>query len=234
MSRVTYGAVITDIKGSIGGITFQSNGNAKIARLKQVRAKKNTSKQSSRISEFQQPLQVWNLMDQAEKDAFTTFAAAYDFTSKWGTVKTLTGFQWFMALGNNALLCGNSVNNSPPTWATPLAVPTWTVDFDFETFNITFSPSFAHTGEHLLIYTSPLLRSVSLLNRKTLRLTKIIAPTTSSTIDIITEWQSVHNTPLPISGGPVDQCVFVAMLTISNTKDLASAFTSDWHVYYPT
>ena len=233
MARVQYGGIITDLAGSIGGTTFQSNASAKIARLKSTRRRKNSIKQNSQIAAFQAELPPWSSMVQTDKDLWTAFATAHDKTNKWGVVKTLTGFNWFMSVNNYLTLCGETPLGIPPAWETPLAVPDYTIAPVDDVFEITFDSSFAHTSHYLLLFSSPLLRSVSLANRKVLRLTKIISPGTDTTIDFSSDWSTAHGIPLPIPGAPEVNWIFCGILSVHETKGLASAYNSAYGEYEP-
>jgi hypothetical protein len=234
MARVTYGSIITDIKGSIGGITFQHNANAKIARLRFTKAKKNTQKQITKITEFQTVLSLWQTLDGTEKAAWNAFAATYTKEDKWGNVKTLSGFQYFNSINNYLLLISESMITAPPTWSTPLVVQDYTAVAIFNDFSINWSPSFAHTSEYLLLFTSPLLRTVSLANRKVLRLTSIIVPGTDSSYDYLSDWQAAHNIPVPIAGSPSKKFIFTAVMSVHETKGLVSALNTNYAEYEPT
>jgi hypothetical protein len=234
MARVTYGSIITDIKGSIGGITFQRNANANIARLRFTRNKKNTQKQVTKITEFQTALSLWGTLDGTEKAAWDTFAAANTKEDKWGVVKTLSGFQYFCSINNYLQLVGVAQVTAPPVWGTPLAVADYTVAAIYNDFSINWSPSFAHTSEYLLLFTSPLLRSISLLNRKALRLTAVIDPGTDSSYDYLSNWQAAHNIPVPIAGSPSKKFIFTGIMTVHQSKGLVSALNTNYGEYEPT
>jgi hypothetical protein len=234
MARVQYGSVITEINGSIGGITFQPNSSAKIARVKPIRRRKNTTKQASRLNAFQLNIPDWSTLDQSDKDDWTAFAIAHDKTNKWGEVKTLTGFNWFQSINNYLNIVGETPISTVPVWTSPLAVSDYTVAAVYNDFSINWAGSFAHTTAYLLLFTSPLLRTVSLANRKVLRLTKIVSPGTDTSVDFLSEWQSVHGIAVPIAGSPSKKFIFTAVLSVHETKGISSAFNTNYGEYEPT
>lgn len=234
MARVQYGSIITNITGSIGGTTFQSNSAAKIARLRSTRRKQNTIKQNSKIADFQVNFPAWNVLTQSEKDDWNAFAAANNKTNKWGETKVLNGFNWFQSINLYLNIVNEAPLNNPPVWATPLAISDYTVAAVYDDFSINWAAPFAHTTAYLLLFTSSLLRSVSQANRKVLRLTKIIEPDTTSTIDFLTDWESTHNIPVPITGSPSEKWIFTAILSVHETKGISSAFNTNYGEYEPT
>ena len=221
MARVQYGGIITDIAGSIGGITFQSNAAAKIARLKSTRRKQNTPKQNTRLNDFQLNIPGWAALDQNEKDAWTTFALAHNKTNKWGEVKSLTGFNWFMSINNYLNIVGETPLSAPPVWAPPTNVAAYDVSAVFNDFSINFQAPFTHNNSYCLLFTSPLLRTVSQANRKVLRLTQIGAPGTSTTIDFLAAWQTTHGIAVPIACSPYKKFIFTEILTFHETKGIS-------------
>lgn len=233
MARVTYGSIITDLKGSIGGITYQSNGNAKIARLRATKRKNNTQSQQSKIISFQQLLPSWQAIDVADKEDWNTFATANTKTNKWGEEKNINGFNWFMAINSYLTTCSRTTREAPPSWLTPLVVPSFTTNILSTSFNLSFASTFDHSDNDLILFSSPLIRSLSVLNRKLMKQTKIIAASTTDDIEFLTEWESVHNTPVPISGNPTNNFILVGLMSVHKTKGINSAFTSDWGEYIP-
>lgn len=234
MARVQYGSLITDLKGSIGGITFQSNSANKIARLKPTRRKQNSTKQNSQISQFTQHIAPWQQLDAGEKTAWNSFAVAHTKTNKWGEVKTLTGFTWFASINNYLAIIADPPIINPPTWTPSICTSNYTVAAVFDDFSFNWAGPFNHASHYLLCFTSPLLRTVSEANRKTLRLTKIVSPGSTSAIDFLSEWQSTHGIAVPISGSPSKKFIFTAIQCVRELKGLVSVYNTGIGEYEPT
>lgn len=234
MARVFYGGIITDMKGSIGGTTFQANAAAKIAKMKSTRRKQNTSLQNSQMTVFQSQLPGWAALDQGNKDQWSAFALAHEKENKWGESKILTGINWFMSINNYLSLCGETPLTLPPVWETPLVVQDYTPSAVYNDFSVNWSPSFDHSDHYLLLFTSPLLKTVSQANRKVLRLTSFLSPDVTSSYDFLSDWQAAHNIPVPIPGSPSKKFLFLAILSIHSSKGLASAFNTNYAEYEPT
>jgi hypothetical protein len=233
MARVQYGSIITEIRGSIGGISFQSNANSKFARLKFARHRKNSVKQNTQITVFQQQLPLWAELSQNSKNDWNDFAAAHQKEDHWGELRTLSGFQYFISIANNLAIVGESPLSSPPVWETPLVIPDYDGQFVPDDSFINFLEEFEHENHYILMFSSPLLRTVSLANRKVLRFTKLISPGSTTTFDFQAEWCLTHNLPVPIPGDPVEKSIFVALMSIHKDKGLASAFNSIYVTYEP-
>lgn len=234
MARVWYGGIITDMKGSIGGTTFQANAAAKIAKLRSTRRKLNTALQSECISIFQQVGLGWQSLSQHSKDLWNAFATAHPKENKWGETKNMTGFNWYNSINTNLYLCGESLLVEPPVWETPLPIPEYDGNFVPTDFFLNFLEKFEHPDHYLLVFTSPLLRTVSTANRKVLRLTIFVDPGTTEYIYLENEYQETHGIPIPIPGDPVGKSIFVTIMSIHKTKGLASVYYPMSIVYEPS
>lgn len=234
MARITYGSIITEIAGSIGGVTFQRNASGFIAKRKSLRFKKNTPKQSTSVNSFQSPLQLWSSLSEDSRTLWANFAANYEKSNKWNVVKFLNGYNWFMSINNNLFLVNEPFLNDPPIYESPLSIPDYTVSFALDEMFLDFSPTFVHDNHYLLVYTSPLLSSISLQNRKALRLTAIISPGSTTSFNLSSLWPSTHSTTLPVIGFPSNRFVNFAVCSVHSTKGIGSVFYSCLVEYDPT
>lgn len=234
MARVQYGSIITDMKGSIGGLSYQHNRSGKIVRVKPTPHRKSSLSQQSYQSVFTSIVRSWYALTLVQKEAWNTFADTYTKYNVWNEEKTLNGYNWFLSINNYLTLVGETPLISPPTYSTPLAVPSVMLVFEYDEVTINFSGGFAHTSEYLLLYTSPPVRNVSLYDRKLLRLTSIISPGTTTDYDFESEWESVHGITVPISGGDKSLHMIVGVLSVHETKGLASVYSMDIQEYNPS
>lgn len=234
MARVWYGGIITEMKGSIGGTTFQSNAAAKIAKQRSSRRKQNTSLQNLAITTFQQVQLNWQNINQAQKSLWNDFAGLHTKENRWGETKVMTGFNWFLSINTNLFLIDESLLVVPPVWESPLPVSAYDGAFIPSDTYINFIEPFAHSNHYILMYTSHLLRTVSTANRKVLRLTKIIEPGISDFVYFEDDWVATHNVPVPIPGDPVNNQIFCALTTVHKSKGISSVFNSIYIVYEPS
>ncbi len=116
MARIIYGPIITDIKGSIGGVTFQKNGSGAIARLKPRKTKANTQKQRDQQPRLKEVQSAWNTLTLVNKILWNDFAAVNNKIGLDGQEKKLTGYQWFLTINENRLLFDDSILSVPPVY----------------------------------------------------------------------------------------------------------------------
>jgi len=233
MARVQYGSIITDMFGSIGGLTYQHNKSGKIVRVKPVPHRKSSVNQQARQTAFTDIIRSWYDLTSTQKYNWNVFANANTKFNVWNEEKTLNGYNWFLSINNYLKMVGETPLVIPPTYATPLAVPTFSIEWDDITNEIAWSPYFAHANEYLLVYMSPFLRSIGLYDRKQLRHVGTVAPGTTASYDWGSDYTSVFGLdPQPLNGD-VSLILIVAVLTVHETKGLASVYNIFGEHYSP-
>lgn len=167
MARATYGAIITDLKGSICGTTFQHNASGKIVRLRPFRKKYNTSKQISRNQLFYARLREWNALTYQIKFLWNSFASIHRFTDPFGAIKDLTGLQWYISINCNLELIDEAVISTPPAWLLPTTPPSATLNVYHSSITLTVSsPNPAGYDSIVVLLTPPVKNCSKKLNGK--------------------------------------------------------------------
>jgi len=233
MARVEYGGIVTALRGSIGGLTFQQNKSGGIVRVRPVQKRYVNPLQSARIAEFQKVVGIWSTMTVSEKEAWGTFASSHTYIDYWGEEKELSGYNWFLSANSNLVLVEETPNIAPPSWTTPLAVPEFDVVLTSTHMYVTWSPEFLHENEHMIVYTSSITNRTSTSDRSALRMTNIAPVGGSTAWNFQNEWPSVHGISMPIPGGTSTLAVIVAIATIRSGSGISSAFTKAIGYYNP-
>lgn len=127
MARITFGSIITSINGSIGGITYQTNKSGAIARLRPTNPKKPTSKQSSSIAEFSNLGNIWSTITPAQKVLWNDFAEINPKVDRFGALKILTGYNYFISLNFWVLKLGGVLLSNPPDFSVPAPSTDYTI-----------------------------------------------------------------------------------------------------------
>jgi len=78
MARITYG-LITDIRGSIGGLTFQKNASGAIVRLKSTRVINPSNLLANQQRLLASIVALWFTLTNDQKNAWNALAAAHPF-----------------------------------------------------------------------------------------------------------------------------------------------------------
>jgi len=96
MARIVYGALVTEIKGSIGGTTFQSNRYGFTVKNKPNMVRPNKQKQTDQNLIFKAAVKRWNPMGQTGRDNWDQFAIDFPQESKHNPGVNLTGYAAFV------------------------------------------------------------------------------------------------------------------------------------------
>jgi hypothetical protein len=172
MARVTYGALVTDLAGSIGGVTFQNNSSGSIARLRSKKPLNPSQAQSDQQLSLSRLVSLWPALSSADRESWEDLAAGHDHVNPWGETKTINGFQWFMACNLNLLSCGWAVLEEAPAYASVDPPNDFTLASTDATFSIEIAAGWNPDTSKILIFaTSPLRQSAIKLRRGVLSLT---------------------------------------------------------------
>lgn len=96
MARIIYSGLVTSIRGSMGGTTFQNNAYGFTAKNKANMTRPNTVQQQIRKLIFSSAVKNWSTMSQVGRDNWNTFAATFPQFSKHNPSATLSGFAVFV------------------------------------------------------------------------------------------------------------------------------------------
>lgn len=226
MARVTYGALITELAGSIGGITFQRNSSGSIARLKPNLPVNPSPEQALQNNSLATLVSLWSSLSAADKLSWNTFAGLHLKTDDWGNAKQLNGFQWFMACNLNLLFVGEAIINTAPAW-TALAPPTtFTLSADETFFKVTFSAPYVPATNYTMVYVSAPLRQSSLKQRRSLFSAGPQPVTGTLYIALKTAYESLFNLTWADFFNSADASIIVHVKQIQEGTGLSSPFTS--------
>jgi hypothetical protein len=96
--KVSFGAGVADGRGSIGGVTFSRNRYGSYARKRVVPVNPNTTAQIRARSDFQTAATSWRALTDADRAAWTNYAAATPIIDRLGATVYLTGMQAYMSV----------------------------------------------------------------------------------------------------------------------------------------
>ena len=152
MAKVEFGALVTALSGSIGGWTFHRNRSGNIVRSRGAALRNSTTKQTLAHQSHIKFLQLFQALTQVNKDLWNDFADTFTKTDKFGTVKTLTGQNWFESIGFNRELVGESILDSPPAHILPVAMQDFNLVVGSAEIEIIFNAAFNPADNALVIY----------------------------------------------------------------------------------
>jgi hypothetical protein len=225
MARATYGAGLTDLKGSIGGTTFQHNYTGKIVRSRPVKSKTCFILLSGVEPAMLRRKSEWNLLSSTNKALWNTYALSYTKDNYYAETKTLNGFNWYASINNYLEKVSGPTVSAPPTRTLPLAVPTMTLTVDGN--GIWFTPPTPYTlgNNALMIFTTRQTNTMFLKQRSLFRLTSIQTNGTVTGYNLKSTWQTAHKTTYPAYTNEMNFNIIAMFVHVEKSSGLVTVGT---------
>lgn len=126
MARIIYSGLVTSIKGSIGGTTFQSNAYGNTVKNKPNMVIPNSVDQEQRKLILSKATKAWSTLTDAERSNWNTYATTFPQYAKNNLSSQLSGFAVFVKW-HAALFLGQGLNSDVDGNPSLVAVPLETV-----------------------------------------------------------------------------------------------------------
>jgi hypothetical protein len=227
MARVTYGALVTDLAGSIGGITFQQNPSGAIARSRPYTPVNPSIQQSDRQLALIRLVAKWGSLSLAYKDQWNALAAAHNKVNDWGNEVKVSGYQWFISYNLNAFTQGQGPWDYPDTYQLVDPVPAFTLDADASDLWIDFGTPVDFPGTYAGIYATVPMRQTSIKLRKSTFLIACWATTNTQYIVLTTLYEALFNIVWADFYANSQAAIIVRMKNFAEDTGYASPFTSN-------
>jgi len=188
MAKIIFGPIVESAKGSIGGVTFQSNAAGTIIRSRPHVSRKSTHKQNIKHLVIAKINWRWQQLTEAEREQWNTFAATYTKTNKFGQVKKLTGLNWFFSVNFWRIQINLAHLTTPPIYGSPMAPPDFSLILSNSAIKINFLEAHNFDLYPVAVWGMlPTKRSSFSLNQ-TRKLIEVIEVPPSDPYDITTNW----------------------------------------------
>ena len=112
MARIIYSGLVTSIRGSIGGTTFQNNAYGFTVKNKANMVKPNTVSQNLSKLVFSLAVKAWGTLTVANRANWDSWAATYPQFAKNNPSSVLSGFAVFVKQFANVLI-GLGLSSTP-------------------------------------------------------------------------------------------------------------------------
>lgn len=227
MARVIYSAEINELKGSVGGTTFQRNKSGTISKLKSHLTYNPSSGQLISRSVLASLTRLWHSLSMSNQLSWNSFAAAHTKYSYWNVEKNLSGFNWFVHVNSNRLACGQSYSATPPSYATPLFCPTFFTLINNDGIGFSFDSFPERDSYYLFVFATPPIRQVNLQSRRSLRLIAVIDPDNLTIYDLTSAYEVAFNLSWPPASVSNSFNVLLAISCIDKNTFIAGQFYLD-------
>ncbi len=229
MARVTYGALVTDLAGSIGGITFQKNSSGAIARSRASTPVNPSIQQSTRQLALIQLVALWATLTLTQKTAWNDLAKDHNKINDWGRSVKVSGYQWFISYNLNAFNQDLGPYLIPAEYVSVDPVEQFTLTADVDGLYINFDPGVGPFGQYWGIYATVPMRQTSIKLRKSTFLLQMYdpAPGPITQIDITTWYEELFNIVWPDFFSSAQAAIIVRMKNTWEDGGYVSPFTSN-------
>lgn len=127
MANIKLGALVADIRGSIGGTCFSRGGGGAIARNAPKPCNPRSASQSDRRAILAQVAQRWGtVLTEPERTAWRAYAAGTSWTNKVGTSASISGMAAYVRLNSLRMMAGLTVEDTAPITVGHAGTPTFT------------------------------------------------------------------------------------------------------------
>ena len=226
MARVTYGALITELTGSIGGITFQRNSSGNIARLKPNMPVNPSPDQTIQQGYLISLTTAWSALSSANKASWEALAAAHDHVTEWNEPKTLNGFQWFISSGLNMIAMSLAPLSTAPAWTAVAALPDFVLSASAISLLCTWTPDPDVTGYRVHFYATPPIRQSSLKLRRSNFVIRKVNLVTLVAQELITYYEAAFGVTWATIFADANCSIIVRAKLIQEATGLAGPYTS--------
>lgn len=192
MAAITLGPIVTDIHGSIGGVTFQRNPSGFIARSKPPKRASTRPGQAVVLSQYASLCQLWQSLSSTQQAEWAEAAAADTKMNKWGVNRQLTGFNLFISAGFAFLSLGVPFDGVFYSTDSPSTLPAFIAELSSGDLRIVFSTPYNMTTNSFLLFTTPPITGVKGHRRGALRLTSFVQVLEDEIYSFSDGWEKAH------------------------------------------
>lgn len=157
VSKILYGPVVTDSRGSIGGTTFTNGRSGATTRARRPPRNAKTQKKSLVLARGADLAQAWFTdLTQTERDAWIALAVANPRADVWGNNYALTGLQLYVSLNQRRFQAGLSRIDTAPASITTTALATATLTATApSTLSLAFTATPLTSNQSLYVFATP-------------------------------------------------------------------------------
>ena len=188
MARIVY--TLGELKGSVGGLTFQQNSSGKIVRQRPQVSKTSTIKQQLSHANHQNLISQYQSLTSSQKDLWNTYASLYTKKNKFGESKKLTGQNWFESVNYQKLIRSLTSFTTPPAHTIPQDSPRSEIIISGDTISINVLSAVNYAITEVNIWTTiPTTRQKPSVNQIR-KFVGIITGSSDNPLDITALWES--------------------------------------------
>lgn len=140
MGSIKFSALVSDIRGKVGGNIFARNGSGAYVRSFAMPINPNTSKQQTVRTKFANLISSWKNLTKAQQQLWEDMAPQYPYSNRLGEASQYTGQQLYNHLNMNLEVVGAATLDVP-------LVPQTFSNTRIDTFSLSNTAGVLTTGE---------------------------------------------------------------------------------------
>jgi len=222
MARIIFGPLVTSVKGSIGGVTFQGNTSGQIIRRRPQLSKSSTVKQTASHVSLSSFLYEWQNITEAQRDEWNDFATAWTKINKFGQTKTLTGFNWFFSVNWWRVELSQAILSSPPAHTLPSSPPDFGIIMSNTDIEIQFLSSHDYVTNPVAVWSTIPTKKSTLSISQVRKLITTITATPANPLNITAEWETATGLDWNPSVNFPTANIFVCLESIALSSGITS------------
>lgn len=192
MARAQYGAIITDLKGSLGGTTFQGGNTGKVVKNKGYRRGSNTQTRTYALTQLQAVTRAWRSLTSEDRNDWNTRTNDWPFTDKFGNTYYGSGYQFYCAYNMNMLTLGQTVDATPNAIQSAANIGDVYIDsLEPEAFVLAWDNAVG-TNAKVVVYASPQYSAGRNENNPRLTLITTGSGVSMTDIDVTAQYESYY------------------------------------------
>lgn len=184
MTKIKFGAIVTDGRGKLGGHVLAKNRSGNYMRTKVTPVNPQTPYQQAQRASLGTLSSGWSGLTQPQRNAWDGAVSDFQKTDIFGDLRTPTGKNLFTALNKNLLNSGQSIINLPPVPSTipNLTIASATFSVGAGTYNVVTAG--VATGSFVQLWATPAMSPGTSFVKNRIRLLETVAGAPNATIDV--------------------------------------------------
>ena len=192
MAKIKLGAIVTDIRGKLGGHVFSKNRGGAYMRTKVTPVNPASARQTFVRSIFAAISSLWSALTDAQRGSFAGLVEAYAKTDIFGDIKIPSGKALHQRLNQNLGVSGQAYIT---TCLAPIAVTApgmEKVEFAVVAGTLNMSHTGSLVGYKVLVYATPKLSAGTKFVKNKLRILEVRAGDAPGTHDISADYEAKY------------------------------------------
>lgn len=180
MAVVKYGAIVTEIKGKIGGTVFQAGKSSYVMRNNAFGGGRKSLRWQEIKQIFARVATNWRTLTSGQKASWLASTPDYPATNKFGDTYTPSAYQLYCTLNNNRIQIGLSMLTTP---VAPVAEqdisPVTFVETDPDNYDLSFTATGSNQYEVQIFASNPVSQGVESIPSRLIYLAHINGTTST-------------------------------------------------------